>query len=80
MNKSNQKFLVGVTLATLGLFALKFLDKVLLDKMSDRVAEKLIQEYSPSPYGPSVDPDKIDMDKLSSSEGAIKAIQIYDPF
>lgn len=80
MNKGNQGFLFTVVVATFGLLSIKFIDKVLLEKMSDRVVQKLIQEYSPSPYGPSVDPDKIDVNKLSSSEGAVKAIQIYDPF
>lgn len=80
MGKGNQNFLVAVLMATFGLLSIKFVDKVLLEKMSNRVVEKLIQEYSPSPYGPSVDPDKIDANKLTSSEGAIKAIQIYDPF
>lgn len=80
MSGGNQNFLVIIVLATFGLLSVKFIDKILLEKMSDRVVEKLIQEYSPSPYGPSVDPDKIDVDKLSSSEGAIRAIQIYDPF
>lgn len=80
MNKGNQSFLVAILIATFGLLSIKFIDKVLLEKVSSRVAEKLIQEYSPSPYGPSVDPDKIDTNKLTSSEGAIKAIQIYDPF
>lgn len=80
MAKGNQNFLLGVILATFGLLSIKFVDKILMEKVSDRVVQKLVQEYSPSPYGPSVDPDKIDVDKLSSSEGAIKAIQIYDPF
>jgi hypothetical protein len=80
MSGGNQNFLAIIVLATFGLLSIKFIDKILLEKMSDRVVEKLIQEYSPSPYGPSVDPDKIDVDKLSSSEGAIRAIQIYDPF
>lgn len=80
MSGGNQNFLAIIVLATFGLLSIKFIDKILLEKMTDRVVEKLIQEYSPSPYGPSVDPDKIDVDKLSSSEGAIRAIQIYDPF
>lgn len=80
MSGGNKNFLAIIVLATFGLLSVKFIDKILLEKMSDRVVEKLIQEYSPSPYGPSVDPDKIDVDKLSSSEGAIRAIQIYDPF
>jgi len=30
------------------------------DKIADKVIEKLHKEYTPGPYGPSFDPDKID--------------------
>jgi len=33
----------------------------IIDKVADRVIQKLQKEYSPSPYGPGVDPDKIDI-------------------
>jgi len=33
----------------------------LIDKLADRVIEKLQKPYSPSPYGPGVDPDKLDV-------------------
>ena len=32
---------------------------VILDKVADSVIEKLEKEYSPSPYGPGFDPDKV---------------------
>jgi hypothetical protein len=41
--------------------------KVFIDKIADVVVEKLKQKYSPSPYGPGIDPDKIDMEKVRKS-------------
>lgn len=38
--------------------------KVFVDRVADVVVEKLKKDYSPSPYGPGIDPDKIDMDKI----------------
>ena len=38
--------------------------KFFVDKIADRVIQKLQKEYSPSPYGPGIDPDKLDPDKL----------------
>lgn len=38
----------------------------LIDKVVDKVIQKIEKEYSPSPYGPVIDPDKLDVDKLSS--------------
>jgi hypothetical protein len=40
--------------------------KVFVDKVADRVIYKLQKDYSPSPYGPGIDPDKIDLDKVKS--------------
>jgi len=37
-----------------------------VEKVSERVIYKLRQDYSPSPYGPTIDPDKLDLEKLSS--------------
>ena len=33
--------------------------KVVVDKAADKVIERLEKEYSPSPYGPGFDPDKV---------------------
>jgi len=38
--------------------------KFVINKTADKVIEKLQKEYSPSPYGPGIDPDKIDPDAL----------------
>jgi len=33
--------------------------KIVVDKAADAVIERLQQDYSPSPYGPGFDPDKL---------------------
>jgi len=38
----------------------------LVNKISDEVIKKLQKEYSPSPYGPGIDPDKLDVEKLKT--------------
>lgn len=39
-------------------------NKVFVNIVADRVVEKLKQDYSPSPYGPGINPDKVDMHKV----------------
>ena len=34
---------------------------VFIDVVADRVIQKLEKEYSPSPYGPGLDPDRVDV-------------------
>lgn len=46
---------------------------VVVEKAADRVIEKLQKEYSPSPYGPGLDPDKL------SPANAKKYFQIRHP-
>ena len=48
------------------LFLLIFHEKIVA-KVADRVIHKLQRDYSPSPYGPGINPDKIDMDKIKKS-------------
>lgn len=56
--KNNKMFwvLIVVTIFNIGAF---LLGKVVIDKAADRVIQKLQKEYSPSPYGPGFDPDKV---------------------
>lgn len=35
-----------------------------IDKVADRVIQKLQKDYSPSPYGPGIDPDKLDVQRM----------------
>jgi hypothetical protein len=39
--------------------------RLFVDKVADRVINKLKMEYSPSPYGPTIDPDKVDLNKVN---------------
>jgi len=41
---------------------------ILIDKTADRVINKLKKDYSPSPYGPGFDPDKISTDGLKTNQ------------
>jgi hypothetical protein len=40
---------------------------VLVNKTTDNVIERLQKEYSPSPYGPGIDPDKVNPDAFRAS-------------
>lgn len=51
-------FVAGFTLFNVGIFVI---GKVVIDKSADAVIEKLEKEYSPSPYGPGLDPDLVDV-------------------
>lgn len=55
---------VGISVLNLGSF---FIFKIGVDKISDKVIEKLQKEYSPSPYGPGIDPDKVDPNALKTT-------------
>lgn len=56
-------FLPVATLLGVVLLFLAF-NKVIVDKVADRVVQKLQREYSPSPFAPGFDPDKIDISKI----------------
>ncbi len=43
-----------------------------INKIADRVIEKLQKEYSPSPYGPGFDPDKIDPNSINKQKAYFK--------
>ena len=65
--RNNRVFwvLIVVTIFNIGIF---LLGKVVVDKAADRVIQKLQQDYSPSPYGPGLDPDKVAPDALKSQK------------
>jgi hypothetical protein len=68
---------LGLTavLFAMNLFSDKLVDKAVerhYSEIADEVVKKLQKEYCPSPYGPGIDPDKIDINKfipLSTVEG-----------
>lgn len=66
-NKKLFWVLVIVTIFNVGAF---IVGKVIVDRAADRVIQKLQKEYSPSPYGPGFDPDKV-------SPNAFKSQKLY---
>ena len=56
----SKMLLTVVVLAGITLF-FGVTNKYFINKIADRVIEKLQKDYSPSPYGSGIDPDKIDV-------------------
>jgi len=63
-NAMNNKFFWIVAGLTGAMLLIGIGGKVFVDKVADVVIEKLKKDYSPSPYGPGIDPDKIDVSKI----------------
>lgn len=42
--------------------------QVAVDKAADKVLETLKKEYSPSPYGPGFDPDKVTAESINGTQ------------
>lgn len=59
-NKILGVILILAVVAFAGLVSKDFI----VDKIADRVVLKLQKSYSPSPYGPGLDPDKIDAEAI----------------
>lgn len=64
MNSPNSKLFWTVIILSVCMIAVGVANKILVDKIADRVILKLQKDYSPSPYGPGIDPDKLDANKL----------------
>ena len=64
MNATNNKFFWIVVGLTAVMLVIGVGGKLFVDRVADVVIEKLKKEYSPSPYGPGIDPDKIDVTKI----------------
>jgi len=59
--------LLLILIVVLNLFSNKIINLTIqnhYDKIAETVIEKLQKDYCPSPYGPGIDPDKIDLDKF----------------
>jgi hypothetical protein len=57
-----KKNMIIVVAVIMGVFILGLEGcNMLLDRIADRVIEKLEKDYSPSPYGPGINPDKVDV-------------------
>jgi hypothetical protein len=62
MDWKNNKWvwiIVGVTIFNVVLFGMS---ELIVRRTTNKVIERLQKEYSPSPYGPGVDPDKVNPD------------------
>lgn len=68
MNARNNKFLLVVV----GLFVCLLLTYKgrygLIDTVANQVIQKVQKDYSPSPYGPGFDPDKVDVIKMGEAK------------
>ena len=67
----NKLLLTVVFLCFLTFFVSMFSNKIVnivvqnhYDQIADVIIKKLQKEYSPSPYGPGIDQDKIDVDAM----------------
>ena len=71
--KDNKIFwiLIGITIFNISAF---LLGKSIIEKAADRAIQKLQKEYSPSPYGPGVDPDKLDIEGMKQHYGIKKEL------
>jgi hypothetical protein len=45
--------------------------KIIIDKTTERVIKRLQKNYSPSPYGPGLDVDKIDNEAVKTEPEAV---------
>jgi len=63
-NITENKLFVPVVALVILLLAIVLGNKILVDKVADRVIQKLQKEYAPSPFAPGFDPDKIDINKI----------------
>jgi hypothetical protein len=66
-NKNLLMYLLINDILLIGLLVVA--NPVIIDKISDRVVKVLQRDYSPSPYGggPSINPDRIDMNKIKKN-------------
>jgi hypothetical protein len=68
MNKL-QKTMVWIAVSLFSVMLLVGLGgNFVVDKIADKVIEKLEKPYGPSPYGPGFDPDRINVNAFNRSE------------
>jgi len=66
MKKTKNKNTIIIIAVVLGAALIGFQGcDMLMDKIADRVIEKLEKDYSPSPYGPGLDPDRVDVNAFA---------------
>lgn len=61
----NQKIIIWVLAGVMFFNVFAFMGyKLLVSKITDAVIQKLQKDYSPSPYGPGIDPDRVSPDSF----------------
>ncbi len=60
--KNNKLFWVLIVVTIFNVGGLLF-GKIIIDKVADKAIQKLQKSYSPSPYGPGLDPDKVSRER-----------------
>lgn len=63
------KLRAGLIAALVVLCGSLMFGNMLLDRLADKVIERMEKPYSPSLYGPGLDPDRLDGHKTSFVEG-----------
>jgi hypothetical protein len=76
----NNKLLWIVAAITLFNVGGLLVGNVLINKAADKVIERLQKGYSPSPYGPGLDPDKVNIDSARPKAAAFKTTYQEDPW
>ena len=74
---SNKNLLILVASLTGLLFFVLFLNNYLVDKIADRVINELKRTYTPGPYDPGYDPDKVNPSYFREPE--LSKIQVPMP-
>jgi len=62
MNDKSKKIVIGIVIFVVAIMVFSVGSNILVDRVADRVIQKIRQEYSPSRYGPGIDPDKLEID------------------
>lgn len=70
---NNNKLLWMVIALSLVIVVVGLGNKFLVDKIADKVIQKLQKDYSPSPYGPGIDPDKLDVEKMKKTPASFNS-------
>jgi len=53
--------------------------KLLVQKAADEVIERLERNYSPSPYGPGLDPDRVPTDQSAAAKTYLEMKESQNP-
>lgn len=68
----NNKLFYSIIIFTILNFLFFFASGFIIHKTTDKVIEKLQKEYSPSPYGPGLDPDKVEKDNFKKQKAYLQ--------